>query len=100
MRINKSDCNCNSCNASSEESIEMFDIKIGNFQIVVCDNCMNVLFQKTLKATCIVNAKLKTKKDLAIIKKRKRRDEASLEAHLSINEALKDVVIEDDQEDD
>lgn len=103
MRINKEEvCTCNSCGAKPDESLEMFDVAIGSFMIVVCDNCMNVLFQKTLKATCLVNAKVKTKRDLKIIKQRKREREGEVEmngAHLSINEALKDVVIEEDQND-
>lgn len=103
MRISKDECcRCTSCGNTKEQSIEMFELKIGAFTFFLCDSCNEVILQKALKATCLVNAKVKTKRDLKIIKQRKREREGEVEmngAHLSINEALKDVVIEEDQDD-
>lgn len=72
MRVNKDPQSiCKVCRTSREKSVEMFDIAFTDKHIItICDKCNNDLFKKVLKADCSVNAKLKTKKDLAIISKR------------------------------
>lgn len=90
MRINKQgeSAVCCVCGKGRKHSLEMFDLIIGkNPMFTICDLCNDTLFNKTLRASCGVNAKLKSQHDLAIIAAR-RPDIAN--KHLSINEALKD----------
>lgn len=72
MRVNKDgdDVRCQCCNKSRKNSLEMFDIMVGNTYLRICDQCNEVLFGKTLKATCMVNRKLKSPADMAVIRKR------------------------------
>lgn len=73
MRISKNEnAECSSCGDSKEKVLDMFDICIGNDEFCICDRCMGVLFQKALKASCMVNNRLKSKHDLAVISRRKR----------------------------
>lgn len=72
MRISKDECcRCISCGNSREQSLEMFELKIGAFTFFLCDSCNEVILQKALKANCLVNGKLKTKNDLKVIRKRR-----------------------------
>lgn len=73
MRTNKSDNPiCKVCSHTRKNSLEFFDIAFTPKHIItVCDNCLEDLFNKTLKANCQVNAKLKSQKDLAIIQNRR-----------------------------
>lgn len=72
MRVNKDgdDIRCQCCNQSRKNSLEMFDIMVGNIYLRICDQCNETLFSKTLKATCMVNRKLKSPADMAVIRKR------------------------------
>ena len=72
MRVNKDgdDIMCQCCNQSRKNSLEMFDMMVGNTYLRICDQCNEVLFSKTLKATCMVNHKLKSPADMAVIRKR------------------------------
>lgn len=75
MRLNKNEeCICSSCGNAREQVLDMFDVRIGKLTFTICDECNEVLFAKSLKATCLVNERVKTQADLAIIKKRKLRD--------------------------
>lgn len=40
-------------------------------KLTLCDYCNDQLLHKTLKASCNVNGKLKSKEDLAVINKRR-----------------------------
>ena len=72
MRINKdSSAQCCECGSSRSKSLEMFDICIGGNILTICDLCNDIIFQKSLKATCIVNGKVKSKRDMEIVRKRK-----------------------------
>ena len=77
MRTNKSDNPiCKVCGHTRKNSLELFDIAFTPKHIItVCDNCLEDLFNKTLRANCQVNAKLKSQKDLAIIQNRRVRKE-------------------------
>lgn len=90
MRVSKNDCCCSSCNAKRKESLEMFDICIGNVILTLCDECNDELFRKTLKASCIVNGKLKSTEDMKIINNRKRMLRIKGELDVSVNDVLKD----------
>lgn len=76
MRVNKDESSkCKVCNASHNNSLELFDISFTDKHIItICDECNNVLFSKSLKASCMVNGKVKDKKDMKIITMRRRRD--------------------------
>ena len=96
MRVSKNDCCCSSCNAKRKESLEMFDVCIGNVILSLCDECNDELFRKTLKASCIVNGKLKSAEDMKIINKRKRMLRVKGELDVSVNDVLKEEIPEDD----
>lgn len=78
MRVSKDrDCPCNSCGKNAEESVEMFDVRIqipkqSSLIICLCDRCISEMFDKTLKARCIVDSMVKSSKQMSIINKRKR----------------------------
>lgn len=95
MRVSKNDC-CSSCNAKRKESLEMFDVCIGNVLLTLCDECNDELFRKTLKASCIVNGKLKSAEDMKIINKRKRMLRVKGELDVSVNDVLKEEIPEYD----
>lgn len=78
MRISKDkNCVCNSCAKGRSESVEMFDMRIqvlGQNAIILhfCDRCVSEMFDKTLKAKCMVDGMVKSPKQIAIINGRKR----------------------------
>lgn len=96
MRVSKNDCCCSSCNAKRKESLEMFDVCIGNVLLTLCDECNDELFRKTLKASCIVNGKLKSAEDMKIINNRKRMLKIKEGLNVSVNDVLKEEISEDD----
>lgn len=61
---------CCECGNSRDESLEMFDICIGGNILTICDMCNEALLKKTLKASCNVIHKIKSKHDIAVIRKR------------------------------
>ena len=63
---------CTCCKNDVDNCLDLFDIKIkGTGSIItLCDECMNKLFMKSLKAVCSVNARIKSNKDMTIIHKR------------------------------
>lgn len=75
MRVNKeSNCKCKVCGSTRENSLELFDIAFTDKNVItICDLCNEKLFNKTLKANCAVNAKLKDKHDLLVIRNRNSR---------------------------
>lgn len=96
MRVSKNDYCCSSCNARRKESLEMFDVCIGNVILTLCDECNDELFRKTLKASCIVNGKLKSADDMKVINNRKRNTKIKGGLNVSVNDVLKEDVPEDD----
>lgn len=77
---NESNAYCCECGNGRNNSLELFDICIGGQIFTICDLCNEQLFQKTLRATCNVNSKVKRPSDMAIIRKRQigKREEESL----------------------
>jgi len=75
MRINKSsDCVCKVCGATRKNSLELFDIAFTDKHIItICDLCNEQLFNKTLRATCGVNGKVKSQHDMMVIRSRPHR---------------------------
>lgn len=70
-RLNKDELTqCNVCNATQQQSLDMFDIMLGKTRITLCDRCVDALFNKTLKAVMVTQSRVKSNKDLAIIRKR------------------------------
>lgn len=54
-------CKCTGCGKSStKEEKEFYDMGIGDLRIHLCYNCMDLMFQKTLKATVQYQGKLKS----------------------------------------
>lgn len=73
---NQPEAICKICGATKAQSLEIFEIMFTDkAKLTLCDLCNEELFHKTLKASCNVNAKLKTKADLEVIRKRKTRNE-------------------------
>ena len=93
MRTCKREANCELCENNTHNSLEMFQFQIGDTIHTVCDQCLEQIFQKSLSGVCHVNAKTKDNRDMAIIRKR---NVASREVGMTINEALKDVDVEED----
>jgi len=48
----------------------MLDVCVGGNTFTICDKCNEQLFNKCLSAECQKNARIKSKKDMAIIRKR------------------------------
>ena len=70
---NKSDSVCCECGETRKEVLDMFDICIGGSIFTVCDECNLELFNKTLRAECYKNGRVKSPKDIMIINKRNQR---------------------------
>lgn len=74
MRNNtKLDAVCCECGESQKEVLNMFDLCIGGNIFTICDACNEKLFNKCLSAECLKNGRVKSQKDMAIIRKRKSR---------------------------
>lgn len=61
---------CDNCGNSHIEALEMYDIKIGDKVICLCDECNQALFYKCLKASCTLDAKVKSKEEILKINRR------------------------------
>lgn len=64
---------CVNCKKKEDEVIQLFDLKIDSMTFTICDECNEKLFKSTLNASCLVNSKLKTKRDLNIINARRKK---------------------------
>ena len=64
---------CKVCGKSREKSLEIFEIAFTEKQIIrVCDLCNELLLSKSLKASCMVNHKVKSNADMKVIRTRNR----------------------------
>ena len=78
MRISKdNEVTCNCCGKDGKESVQMFDMRIqipkqSALILHICDKCVSEMFDKTLKARCMVDSMVKSSKQMAIINGRKR----------------------------
>lgn len=71
MRVNKNeDAICDICHKSRKSVLDMFDLSLNNHIFTLCDICNDSLFNKTLKANCYTNHRLKDKHDMKIIQNR------------------------------
>lgn len=68
---NQQNAICCDCKATANQSLGMFDICIGGAISTLCDSCVKELFDKTLKATCSIDHKVKKPHDMEIIRRRK-----------------------------
>lgn len=76
MRINKdSESVCKTCGDDRDNVVEMFDIALTDkHRITICDRCMNELLDKSLHMVCGVNHKVKSPKDMRVIRRRHNKD--------------------------
>jgi hypothetical protein len=61
-------CNCQCCRKGMKKVLDMFIIKFGksDVEVTICDQCMENLFTKSLRATTYTNGRLKSKEEVAI----------------------------------
>ena len=74
MRVSK-DRNekCICCNKGIEQSIELFNICFGDVIVTICDRCNDDLLTKSVRAACLVNHRVKSKRDMQIINERSKK---------------------------
>lgn len=68
----KPDAVCYECGDGQEDVLDMFDLCIGGMIFTLCDRCNEALLDKTLRAVCYRNGRIKTSRDLSIIRSRQR----------------------------
>ena len=72
MRNNtKQEAICCECGESQKQVLNMFDLCIGGEIFTICDRCNEKVLSKCLSAETMKNGRLKSKRDMAIISKRK-----------------------------
>lgn len=65
MRVNtNTDSHCSNCGVTWKNTKEMHDLMLFGEVHQICFNCLETLFQKSLKAQIAYQGKLKTKEDL------------------------------------
>ena len=74
MRVSK-DRNekCICCNKGIEQSLEIFNICFGDVIVTICDRCNDDLLTKSVRAACLVNHRVKSKRDMQIINERSKK---------------------------
>lgn len=76
MRVRKvKDIDCEACGCKPKSMLDEFDIMIGDTMVTLCDQCVDTLFNKTLRAVCYTNGRIKQQSDIRIINSRKSRRE-------------------------
>lgn len=72
MRVNKNpDAECDECSTIYKNTAEMYDLVIADTQFTLCKKCNDTLFQKTLRANCLYNSRLKSSEDMKRIHRSK-----------------------------
>lgn len=75
MRYNREeDACCCDCGETQNEVLNMYDICIGGTILTICDRCAEQIMNKTLKAVVDRNHRVKSSRDIAIIRRRGRED--------------------------
>ena len=64
---------CCECGEGQTEVLNMFDLCVGGTILTICDACNEAIFNKTLKAECYRNGRVKSQHDISIINKRSRK---------------------------
>lgn len=70
MRHSKGNATCCSCGMKSDNALGMYDIKIGDHVLTICDVCNGELLSKSLSAEVEKNSRTKTGHDMAVIRQR------------------------------
>ena len=71
MRNNKDpDSVCCSCGDARKDTLEMFDLLIGETMVTICDVCNEQILSKTLKGEVNKNGRVKTPQDMKVMRKR------------------------------
>lgn len=74
MRNNtKPDAVCCECGEGQNQVLNMFDLCIGGNIMTICDVCNEKIFDKTLAAEVMKNGRVKSQRDMTIIRRRKAR---------------------------
>lgn len=74
MRNNtKPDAICCECDEGQKDVLNMFDLCIGSNIFTICDVCNEKILSKCLSAEVMKNGRVKSQRDMAIIRKRKSR---------------------------
>lgn len=72
MRVNnQSSSACDECKVAYKNTPEMYDLMISGVKHTLCKGCVDTLFQKTLKASCLYNGRLKSSEDMKRIRRSK-----------------------------
>lgn len=62
---------CKVCGKSRKESLEIFEVFFTEKQIIrICDLCNDTLLNKSLKASCMINHRVKSNADMRVIRTR------------------------------
>lgn len=64
------DACCCDCGETQKQVLNMYDICIGGTVFTICDRCVEQLQSKTLKAIVERNGRVKSGRDMAIIRRR------------------------------
>ena len=81
---------CTSCGASWEESIDMYEYRIGKQSGVLCDVCLKEMFLKSLKVTTIIDGEKKDRRQL-VVKQMRASKNTKPSSKMSLNEALRGI---------
>lgn len=72
MRNNTNkDAFCCECGDTQDNVLNMFDLCVGGEVFTICDACNEAILNKTLSAEVMKNGRVKSSKDMSIIRKRK-----------------------------
>lgn len=62
---------CKVCGKSRKESLDIFELSFTEKQIIrICDLCNETLLSKSLKASCMINGRVKSNADMRVIRTR------------------------------
>lgn len=62
---------CCECGDGQAKVLNMFDLCIGGTIFTLCDRCNEALLNKTLSAECYTNGRVKSPRDLSIVRSRR-----------------------------
>lgn len=65
MRVNNDkESSCEECKVLYKNTPEMYDMVLAGQKFTLCKECIETLLNKTLKASCMYNGKVKSQEDL------------------------------------
>lgn len=72
MKVNnKLEAKCCNCGRGQKQSVDMFDVMVGKQRFTICDACNDLLFTKTLNASCYRDHRVKGDKDISVAQDRR-----------------------------